>query len=244
MTDKLEPLPWFAFHTADYVKDTMRLTTEGHGAYLLLMLDYYATGAPCPDDDYVLAAVTKLTEERWKQVRKALQPLFDVREGHWYHSRIEREMRSACDRHSASIAAAKLGAAARWGKEGDKPAPNKVPRSKDTAKAPKNASAMPPALLPPLLPAMPEQCAPIAHSTLTPPYNRGGEEEAPPEADQSDFEVGPLPVDFLPSPENSDRGKVGARSGLPAKASGEGGTAHRGQQHRQGDQRGLPADRG
>lgn len=203
MTDKLDPLPWFAFNIGDYVKDTMRLTTEAHGAYLLLMLDYYGTGAPCPDDDYVLAAVTKLTEERWKQVRRSLQPLFDVREGHWFHSRIEREMREASERHAKRLAAAHAGNDARWGKEQPKPAQSTASRSRNTARAPKNANRMPDAVRVPLPNAMPSQSDCDPHSTLTPPYNRGGE-EAPPEADQNDLEVGPIPKDFTPDPATSD----------------------------------------
>ena len=206
MAEKLEPLPWFAFNIGDYVKDTMRLTTEAHGAYLLLMLDYYGTGAPCPDDDYVLAAVTKLPEERWKQVRKALLPLFDVREGHWYHSRIEREMRAACAKHSASIAAAKVGAAARWGKEGDKPALPTAPRSRNTAKAPKNADRTADGNADRMREAMPPQSEPIAHIHKH-PLITGGEEAPAPEVDL-ELKVGPIPKDFTPDPATSDRARA------------------------------------
>ena len=69
MTDtiKLEPLPWFAFNVADYQTGTGRLPTESHGADLLLMLDYYGKASPCPDDDFILAAVTRLPIESWKK---------------------------------------------------------------------------------------------------------------------------------------------------------------------------------
>jgi uncharacterized protein YdaU (DUF1376 family) len=207
MTDtELEPLPWFAFNIAHYVTDTMRLTTEGHGAYLLLMLDYYATGVPCPDDDFILAALAKLPEERWKQVRKVLEPLFDVREGRWFHRRIEREMREAMLRHSASITHAKAGAAARWEKERSKPAPSAAKGSQDTARRPKrapsNARALPA--------ASPEQSPGNAHLTLnTPLITEGG--EAPPEGDDLGI-GGPVPKDFLPNPETSDRARAAGMS--------------------------------
>ena len=52
-------LPWFAFNIKDYLSDTMRLTTEAHGAYLLLILDYYESEGPSPDDDFILAAIAQ-----------------------------------------------------------------------------------------------------------------------------------------------------------------------------------------
>jgi uncharacterized protein YdaU (DUF1376 family) len=211
VTDKLEPLPWFAFNVAEYVKDTMRLSTESHGAYLLLMLDYYGTATPCPDDDFVLAAVAKLTPEAWAKHRKVLAPFFDIREGHWYHNRIEREMRDACAKHAASTAAAKAGAAARWGKEGTKSATPMAPRSRGTAKAPKNADRNAPAVPEALPQAMPTQSDPIAHLHKH-PLITGGEKVPPaPEAD-SELEVGLIPKDFTPDPAISDRARAAGLS--------------------------------
>jgi uncharacterized protein YdaU (DUF1376 family) len=205
---KLEPLPWFAFNIADYLKDTMRLSTEAHGAYLLLMLDYYGTGAPCPDDDYVLSAVAKLPEERWKQVRKALQPLFDVRDGHWFHSRIEREMRDASDRHAKRTAAASAANDARWGGKGAKADQSTAPRSPDTARAPKNANRTPNRMRDAIpiasVPVSPEDPQIQIHSTLT--VEREG---ALSEVDDDDLEIGTsIPKDFLPSAETSDRARA------------------------------------
>lgn len=51
--------PWMRFFPADYLADTRRLTTEQHGAYLLLLMDSWSSGA-LPDDDAVLARVAGL----------------------------------------------------------------------------------------------------------------------------------------------------------------------------------------
>lgn len=108
-------LPWFAFNIAEYVKDTMRLATEGHGAYLLLMLDYYANETPPPDDDDVLASIAKLPVDAWQaRHRKVLAPFFRIEDGVWHHDRIEREILEANQKHAASNARATAGAAARW----------------------------------------------------------------------------------------------------------------------------------
>lgn len=196
-------LPWFAFNIKAYLSDTMRLTTEAHGSYLLLMLDYYESEGPAPDDDDVLAAIAKLPVEQWKKHRKVLERYFEIREGHWYHNRIETEMREASAKHAAGIAAAKAGAAARWAKEGAKPATKPKERRQNTAKAQNDAVAMPTALLQ----AMPEAMLPDCTSTLTPPYNKGGEEAPRPEADL-EIEVGLIPKDFTPDPATSDRAKA------------------------------------
>jgi len=103
-------LPWFAFHIGAYVKDTMRLTTEGHGAYLLLMLDYYATEQAPPDDDDVLAAICKMPIELWQtRYRKVLAPFFTIESGFWRHERIEKEIVERGSKLASSHARAKAG---------------------------------------------------------------------------------------------------------------------------------------
>lgn len=160
---KREALPWFAFNVAEYLKDTMRLVTESHGAYLLLMLDYYSTGEPCPDDDFVLAAVAKLPQEAWLRHRKVLASYFDLRDGKWFHSRIEREMLEAERKHSLSIARATAGGHARWARE-----PAKLPNPAKKRRNPPGKSLNDASSMPQAVPAaMPEQCLDDAHLTLT-----------------------------------------------------------------------------
>lgn len=82
--------PWMPFYPADYLADTRRLTTEQHGAYLLLLMDSWSSGA-LPDDDDVLARVAGLDAERWAQVRPVIARYFQIADGQWVHARIERE---------------------------------------------------------------------------------------------------------------------------------------------------------
>lgn len=207
MTDKLEPLPWFALNVGEYVKDTMRLTRDAHGAYFLLILDYYGTAKPCPDDDFILAALTKSTEAEWKQIRKMLAPFFDIRDGLWYHNRIEREMREASAKHAAGIAAAKVGAAARWEKERSAPRAPAATTHRNTVKLRKNAISNATAVPPAMPPAMPAQSDSYAHLHKHPLITGGG--EAPPvEVDDLDSVGTPIPRDFLPSVENIEGAKA------------------------------------
>lgn len=163
---KREPLPWFAFNIAEYIKDTMRLTTEAHGAYLLLILDYYGTTTPCPDDDFILAAVAKLSPATWKTHRKVLEPFFDIRDGHWFHKRIEREMAEAELKHSSRRAQAVAGGLARWGKTAPEPATTGEKRPNRRQKPPEQAPAHAPAEPAAKPEHMPEQSPGHAHLHL------------------------------------------------------------------------------
>jgi uncharacterized protein YdaU (DUF1376 family) len=116
---------WMPLYIADYISATSRLTTEQHGAYLLLMMDYWKNGAP-PDNDQVLAQITKLSPDAWCNARTMLQGFFEVCDGHWYQHRIEVEMEKANHNKKANIERGKAGAAARWG---NKDAPSIVEAS-------------------------------------------------------------------------------------------------------------------
>jgi uncharacterized protein YdaU (DUF1376 family) len=110
---------WMPLYIADYLSATSRLTTEQHGAYLLLIMDYWKNGAP-PDNDQVLAQITKLSPDAWSNARTMLQPFFEVHNGLWVQHRIETEMVKAKHNKQANVKRGKAGAEARW-KERDAP---------------------------------------------------------------------------------------------------------------------------
>lgn len=85
---------WLPLYVADYMTATTRLTTEQHGAYLLIIMDYWRNGPP-PDDDAVLARVTGLTLARWKAHRPVIQSFFQLAGGMWHHKRIDTELLKA-----------------------------------------------------------------------------------------------------------------------------------------------------
>ena len=105
---------WFPFYVGDYLGDTQRLTTEQHGAYLLLILDYWRAGPP-PDDDEVLRQITKLDTKTWKRHRPALIRMFSLVEGEWRHKRIDKELAAAEVNAERRSSKAQKAAQARWG---------------------------------------------------------------------------------------------------------------------------------
>ena len=103
---------WMPFYVGDYLSATGRLTTEQHGAYLLILLDYWKNGAP-PDDDAVLAALARMSPSAWKKARSALIGFFEIRDGLWVQKRVEHERDRASDITEKRSEAGKASAAAR-----------------------------------------------------------------------------------------------------------------------------------
>ena len=93
MTSKKTDI-WMPLYIADYLSSTNRLTTEQHGAYLLLIMDYWKNGR-LPDDDSVLSSVTRLSIDRWIVLRGVLEGFFKVSHGEWIHERIEKELENS-----------------------------------------------------------------------------------------------------------------------------------------------------
>ena len=83
-------VPWMPLYVAEYIADTMRLTTEQHGAYLLLIMEYWMKG-PLPDDDNLLCRVARMDIDRWRSLRHIMEPFFIVKSNTWHHKRVDKE---------------------------------------------------------------------------------------------------------------------------------------------------------
>lgn len=124
-------LPWFAFNVKAFITDTMRLSTEAKGAYLLLMLDYYEQGKPAPDDDEVLASITGLAIETWRRHRRVVEPLFTLVDGFWRHKRCDEEIATASTLAAKRSAAGKKANETRWAADPDRTPIRKPKRTPD-----------------------------------------------------------------------------------------------------------------
>jgi len=139
--------PYMPFYTKDYMEDTSRLSTEEHGAYLLLIIDYWHTEKPLPDDLKKLSLIAKMAPKRFKKVFANLKLFFSKKEGHFYHKRIEQELKDYKEKALNRASQAKKAAETRWGSD-----------------AQSNAPSMPAALLTECSEQCSEQCGVIAIS--------------------------------------------------------------------------------
>ncbi|EFG1111339.1 DUF1376 domain-containing protein [Escherichia coli] len=104
-------LPYMQLYIADYLADTMHLSAEEHGAYLLLMFNYWQTGKPIPKNR--LAKIARLTNERWADVEPSLQEFFCDNGEEWMHLRIEEDLASVREKLTKKSAAGKASVQAR-----------------------------------------------------------------------------------------------------------------------------------
>jgi uncharacterized protein YdaU (DUF1376 family) len=106
---------WMPVYIGDYLADTMHLSTEQHGAYLLLLFHLWRRGV-LQDDDVVLAKITGLRAKAWSTCRGVLAEFFEIHDGLWHHRRVERERIRVAAKHESNSNKAKIGATVRWNK--------------------------------------------------------------------------------------------------------------------------------
>jgi uncharacterized protein YdaU (DUF1376 family) len=174
---------WMPLYVGDYLGDTQRLTTEQHGAYFLLLIDYWRNGPP-PKDDAVLAQITRMDRVDWQRVRGTILRFFDEQDGVLIHGRVERELEKARLNVEKRVERAKIAAEARWGARSDD-APRNARRNA-ASNARRNATSMPQAMPEDMLEECPSP-SPSPSSNRKPPVS-------PPKSPKKR----PLPDDWQP----------------------------------------------
>lgn len=118
---------WFPFYPGDYGRDTGRLSLLDHGAYFLLLNDYYSTGGPLPLDTAEIFLICKAFKpDEQKAAMKILATFFvETAEG-YRNTRADRELTEQAVQQEKRKQKAQKGAAARWRKEDETPHPEKM----------------------------------------------------------------------------------------------------------------------
>jgi uncharacterized protein YdaU (DUF1376 family) len=140
---------WMPLWIGAYLADTMTLTTQQHGAYLLLLFAYWRNRGPLADDDEDLASIVKASADEWPRLRAKLERFFVIEAGAWRHKRADDELKKAQDGRAKASDKASKAASAKWAKQ----------RKQCSSDAPSIA------------PAVPEQCptpSPIKDTPIPP----------------------------------------------------------------------------
>lgn len=81
--------PALPFFTDAYLADTRHLTSEEHGAYLLLLFCAWRTrGCALKDCDKTLARIAGLTPTKWRRLRPTISDFFEISGGFWRQKKL------------------------------------------------------------------------------------------------------------------------------------------------------------
>jgi len=146
----MSALPYIPLFVADYLADTSHLSTTEHGAYLLLIMNYWQRGSALPSGDAHLCRIARLTAKEWASVKPSIAPFFEETDGEWRHGRIEAELAKVRSKSKTRAKAGKASAEAKAQRKVSKPSthveqmPNYTEADTETEKERENARAQGP----------------------------------------------------------------------------------------------------
>lgn len=110
---------WMPLYVGDYLSDTMHLTTEQHGAYLLILMAYWKNCGPILEER--IPAICHLHENAWSIHKALLAEFFDTESspGKWVHKRLEKEIKKAIENKKTRVDKAREAAGRRWSRKGE-----------------------------------------------------------------------------------------------------------------------------
>lgn len=85
-------------YVADYLGDTRHLTTEQHGAYLLLLMTMWRADGRLPNDDRKLARIAGCTASRWAKICDDVLAFFEVDGDDLTNKRLMFELKKASEK--------------------------------------------------------------------------------------------------------------------------------------------------
>jgi len=98
--------PYMQLYVGDYLGDTRHLTTEQHGAYMLLLMTMWRADGRLPNDDRKLARIVGCTASRWSKIRTEVMEFFEVEGEFITNERLLFELEKASEK---SIKRAEVG---------------------------------------------------------------------------------------------------------------------------------------
>lgn len=105
--------PFMQLYVADYLGDTRHLTTEQHGAYLLLLMTMWRAEGRLPNCDKKLARIVGATASRWAKIKADVLEFFEVDGESITNKRLMFELKKASEKSIKRAEAGTRGGAAK-----------------------------------------------------------------------------------------------------------------------------------
>lgn len=83
---------WMPLYIADYLADTSHLSTEEHGAYLLLLMNAWTNEGVLPVNEERLRRITRMDRASWEASWPELKTFFYEDDGQLRHHRLDAEL--------------------------------------------------------------------------------------------------------------------------------------------------------
>jgi uncharacterized protein YdaU (DUF1376 family) len=113
------------FNPGDYARDTASLNLEQHGAYLLLIMEYFNSGKSLKEDKIPhILRINRIVFQR--KIRPFIQHFFYIIDDDWFHKRVEKDLQRIEDKSKS----AKKSVSGRWGKSDTNVSSNVIPRAR------------------------------------------------------------------------------------------------------------------
>ena len=87
--------PFMQLYVSDFVGDTLHLSTELVGAYLLLLMAMWNAGGALPNEERKLATIARLSLKKWRAIAGDLMAFFTVEGDEVTHNRLRKELRKS-----------------------------------------------------------------------------------------------------------------------------------------------------
>lgn len=91
-------VPYMPLYVSDYLADTAHLSTEEHGAYLLLIMTYWQRGGALPNDPRKLSRIAGVSLKKWNAMSGAILDFFIPKGNELFLQRCEIELNKLRDK--------------------------------------------------------------------------------------------------------------------------------------------------
>jgi len=109
----MSSLPYMQLYVSDYLADTQHLNAQQHGAYMLLLMNYWQRGKPLDNTGDRLGFVARMTAEEWAVNKEILAEFFWVDGDTWSHTRIDADLEKVREKSEKASEAGRRSANAR-----------------------------------------------------------------------------------------------------------------------------------
>ena len=105
--------PYMPLYTSDYLGDTGHLTTEQHGAYMLLLMQMWNAGGKLPNNKQILARIARCSTKKWLGMADIILEFFEDHGSEISHNRLTKERQKVEGKIEKRRNAGALGGAAK-----------------------------------------------------------------------------------------------------------------------------------